>query len=420
MNNDSKRIKVSVIIPVHNAERFLHRCIDSLKKQTLESLEFIFVNDCSTDKSLEIIREFAEQDSRVIIIINDKNIGEGGSRNRGIQAASGLYINSIDPDDWVASDFYELLFKKAISDNYDIVKGTRIRIDEITGEEILPRSTLNVKLKRNRKKSTPLFSGFTSEHQSAIYAHRLLENMQVYYGSSANACDTTFLLRTCIKAQSFALENKAHYFYLKRAGSATDGYSMRRSNEELKSFQEKIDTILDYGFNEFFNEYLRAHLRGYTTIFCHAFYGCQLSTSDVNTYINQLSTQIHRIPQADKFLSDCWETKALIEERKPLPSTLCVDGNIWRDELLEWVDYTLSPSSRYSKEAFRIFPLVLMRFAHDKRVSRDTKTAFLYFVTIQMRRFCLKDRINLMKYCTGDYLNWIMKKIPFFSLKSTF
>ena len=133
MDHSTAEAKISVVIPVYNGEKYISHLIDSLKAQTFTDLEFIFVDDLGEDNSMSFVHEWASTDSRVRILRNEKNLGEGGSRNRGIEASRGIYINTIDPDDWVAEDFYELLYAKAVETSADIVKGTRVMIDEDTG-----------------------------------------------------------------------------------------------------------------------------------------------------------------------------------------------------------------------------------------------------------------------------------------------
>lgn len=115
-------IKVSVILPVYNVEKFIGRCIESLKVQTLNDLEFIFVDDCGKDSSMKHVEEFAASDSRVRIIRNDKNMGAGASRNAGIEAAQGRYLSFIDPDDYISSDFFVRLYSKAIITDSEVAK----------------------------------------------------------------------------------------------------------------------------------------------------------------------------------------------------------------------------------------------------------------------------------------------------------
>ena len=99
-------IKLSVVIPVYNAEKHLKACIESLLSQTLAGLEFIFVNDGSQDNSPEIIASYQATDSR-ITLINQSNQGVSVARNNGIAVAQGEYIGFVDADDTIASDFFE-------------------------------------------------------------------------------------------------------------------------------------------------------------------------------------------------------------------------------------------------------------------------------------------------------------------------
>lgn len=103
-------MKISVIIPIYNMEKYLSRCLDSVIKQTYSNLEIILVNDGSVDRSLDICKYYQKKDSR-IIIINKVNEGVSIARNTGIEAATGKYIGFVDPDDWIESNMYENMIK---------------------------------------------------------------------------------------------------------------------------------------------------------------------------------------------------------------------------------------------------------------------------------------------------------------------
>jgi glycosyltransferase involved in cell wall biosynthesis len=112
--------KVSVVIPVYNAENHLEQCIQSLISQTLHKCEYIFVNDGSFDKSKEIIEKYIKIDSR-IKLINQKNQGVSSARNNGLGIATGKYIGFVDADDWIEKDMYEVLYKAAESSDCDVI-----------------------------------------------------------------------------------------------------------------------------------------------------------------------------------------------------------------------------------------------------------------------------------------------------------
>ena len=113
-------IKISVIIPVYNVEKYLRQCLDSIINQTLKEIEIICVNDGSTDSSQQILEEYALKDER-IKLINQKNIGAGASRKIGLDNAKGDLIAFVDSDDWVELDAFNILYKNAISNNSDVV-----------------------------------------------------------------------------------------------------------------------------------------------------------------------------------------------------------------------------------------------------------------------------------------------------------
>ena len=118
--------KVSVIVPVYNVEKYLKRCLDSLINQTLSDIDIICINDGSKDSSLQILEQYAQKDSR-IVIYNQENSGLSVARNTGLEHASGEYIGFVDSDDWVDLDFYEKLYNSAKNNNADIAVADFIR-----------------------------------------------------------------------------------------------------------------------------------------------------------------------------------------------------------------------------------------------------------------------------------------------------
>ena len=117
MNNDNK---ISVIIPVHNAEKYLGATLDNIAVQTHKNLEIILVLDAPTDGSEKIAAEFAARDSRIKIIVCEKNIGPGPARNIGIAAATGDFIHFMDADDFISMDFYSVMLEAAQKSGADV------------------------------------------------------------------------------------------------------------------------------------------------------------------------------------------------------------------------------------------------------------------------------------------------------------
>lgn len=108
--------KVSVIIAVYGAEKYIEKCARSLFEQTLDDIEYIFVDDCTPDKSMDILisvlSDYPNRKNQVKIILNDTNLKQGRTRAVGMKATTGDYLIHCDPDDWVEHNMYELLYNK--------------------------------------------------------------------------------------------------------------------------------------------------------------------------------------------------------------------------------------------------------------------------------------------------------------------
>ncbi|HOI70926.1 MAG TPA: glycosyltransferase [Methanobacterium sp.] len=127
--DSSSDIKVSIIIPVYNVEKYLRQCLDSIVNQTLKEIEVICINDGSTDNSPIILEEYEKKDPR-IRVITQENMGSGVARNRAIQQAKGKYIGFMDSDDWADPTMFEKLYENAELNNSDIVMCPMLIINE--------------------------------------------------------------------------------------------------------------------------------------------------------------------------------------------------------------------------------------------------------------------------------------------------
>lgn len=111
---------ISVIIPVYNVEKYLRKCLDSVLGQTFEDIEVLLVDDCSTDGSREICREYAKKDSRVRCLFQEANSGPGRTRNIGIEQAQGRYIMFTDGDDYIDTGMVGQLYQNIESSGADV------------------------------------------------------------------------------------------------------------------------------------------------------------------------------------------------------------------------------------------------------------------------------------------------------------
>lgn len=125
-----KKYDVSVIVPVYNVEKYIEKCLDSLVKQTLKSIQIIVVNDGSKDNSQIIIDKYVKEYPDKVFSYQKKNGGLSDARNYGVQYAQGEYIGFVDSDDWIDEKMYEVLFQFAKKENYQIVMCDLITIND--------------------------------------------------------------------------------------------------------------------------------------------------------------------------------------------------------------------------------------------------------------------------------------------------
>lgn len=138
--------KVSVIIPVYNVEKYIRQTLDSVVNQTFKDIEIIIVDNKSTDKTLEIIEEYAKNDKRFVIYKNSENLKQGIARNFGVQMARGQYIFFIDGDDYMELNAIERLYEKITETDSDITICTWNQFDDLTGK--IDKNHVYAKLKQ--------------------------------------------------------------------------------------------------------------------------------------------------------------------------------------------------------------------------------------------------------------------------------
>lgn len=157
MNREDK--KISVIIPVYNVEKYLRRCLESVINNTYKNLEIIGVNDGSPDNSLNILKEYAARDTRMVVL-SKSNGGLSSARNKGIEESTGEYITFVDSDDWVHPQFFEILIQALQHDDTDVAicgfsqveKYENTFIDYVNHEYKEKRWTISINELLNNKK----------------------------------------------------------------------------------------------------------------------------------------------------------------------------------------------------------------------------------------------------------------------------
>ncbi|MCQ6558979.1 glycosyltransferase [Paenibacillus mendelii] len=218
-------LKVSVVVPVFNAEKYLAPCIESLLNQTLQDCEFIFINDGSKDQSHSIIETYMQADAR-IRLINQANQGVSTARNTGLAEASGEYVGFVDADDTVEPDMYEVLYRAAKQDDCDVVVSNYE--SEMEGHKVTVSYPFPTGIQLNRAFiEQEIMAHFMKEESLNSVCNKLFRNAIIqssglkFPEGVALGEDERFNIRLFSLANTMKYINYTGYHYREVAGSAT-------------------------------------------------------------------------------------------------------------------------------------------------------------------------------------------------------
>lgn len=254
-------MKFSIIVPVYNVEKFLRESLDSIISQTLKDFEVICVNDGSTDNSLEILKKYANKDSR-IKVISQENQGQGVARNNAIDIAHGKYLLFVDPDDFIESNTLEVLYNKFHETDVDIIQfdyatckedGTHKRVE--TFKKRL-KKYFNYSIKNNQIfnwheiKKKNLEKMFLAIWNKA-YKTSFIKEHHIKFAPTKTGEDNVFSISSNLLANKILYINKVFYFYRTRTGSAVT----KASNDNFDVF-ENMKILKDFLVtNNLYEEY---------------------------------------------------------------------------------------------------------------------------------------------------------------------
>lgn len=239
--------KVSVIIPVYNVEQYIERCARSLFEQTFEDIEYIFINDCTLDKSMEVlastIESYPSRKKQVRIIEMPVNSGQAKVRKVGIEAASGDYIINCDSDDWIEKDMAELLYKNAMDTSADLIFCDLYK-EYPDRQQVL----------RNPKMFTDKHNVISKILTEDIF-HFLcgsISNRSIYtenaitWPSKNTAEDFALMVQLAYYASKISFCDKVLYHYRFNPASTTGDISKERSIKRCEEVKDNIQLILNF------------------------------------------------------------------------------------------------------------------------------------------------------------------------------
>lgn len=223
--------KISVIMPVYNAEKYLSKSIESILLQTYENLEIICINDGSNDASLDILKDYQQKDKR-IIVKTIKNSGASVARNYGLSLSTGEYISYIDADDWINLTLYDTFIKSISNSPVDIWLFNMGFWYEKT-EHVLPKTSFQVNDWKNFLSDNSILTfddcknpfGIGTSVANKIYNKKFLVENKFNFLENSIFEDFLFNFETLLAAKSIEINFEIFYWYNKsNESSVTKSY----------------------------------------------------------------------------------------------------------------------------------------------------------------------------------------------------
>lgn len=227
-------IKVSVIIPVYNVEKYLRQCLDSVAAQTLKDIEVICVDDGSTDSSFEIVKEYAEKDSR-FIAVKQENGGAGAARNNGLRRAKGKYLSFLDSDDFFDENMLMEAYNCAENNKADFVVFASDQYNEDTNDfknvswtlryaEIPPYQPF-----ARRQMTDNIFKVFVGWAWDKLYNREFVLNNNLWFQEQRTSNDMLFVFSAVAIAKRIACVEKGKIL----------AHQRRNNKDSLSNTREK-------------------------------------------------------------------------------------------------------------------------------------------------------------------------------------
>jgi len=225
--------KLSVIIPAYNSEKYIQKCLNSLTNQTLKEIEIIVIDDGSVDQTSQTAYSFAQNDSRIKVVIQEHKL-QGAARNNGIKHANGEYIGFVDADDWVDLDYFEKLYSLVKKFDADIAMATNVRIGNgktkkrlnITKEEFVIGLQNKIDTCNLWKDSCPT---------NKIYKAEFLRNNNILFPESVYCEDKLFTTKAVYYANGIVTVPDTYYYYYRNLNSTSHNKILRKGRENDKN-----------------------------------------------------------------------------------------------------------------------------------------------------------------------------------------
>lgn len=280
--------QISIISPVYNAEKYIHKCVDSIIAQTFTDWELILVDDGSPDASGAICDRYASLDSR-IRVIHKQNGGVSAARQTGLDAARGEYVIHADPDDWVEPTMLEELYAKAKAEDADMVICDYYH-NYTDGRETLMQQH-PTRLNTPNQIDDIFFGGFFSSLCNKLIRRSVYNEYGIRFFPGVDYCEDVLVCVQIMKNSSVktVFLPKAYYHYLMNDASITHNKT-RRTFEALSLYRDRLNSIL----SEDKYEHIRIQVSLSVFVECFQQPGI-MSDDEIKQYVKLLSPHLHDI-----------------------------------------------------------------------------------------------------------------------------
>lgn len=243
-------IKVSVIVPIYKVEKFIERCVRSLLEQTLQEVEYIFVNDATPDKSIDILQtvmaEYPNRTRQIKVLVHEKNKGLPAARNTGLAVACGEYIFHCDSDDYVEVDMLEQLYGEAVKKNADI-----IWCDWFLTFEKNERYMKQPDYSDSQEALKAMLSGGMKYNVwNKLVKRSLYLDHQICFPEGYGMGEDMTMMMLFVHAKNVAYLSKAFYHYVKLN---TGAFSQTYSDKHLIELQHNVNRIVSFMQHDYGN-----------------------------------------------------------------------------------------------------------------------------------------------------------------------
>lgn len=272
--------KISIIVPIYNAEEHLDKCVESILEQTETNLEIILVDDGSKDNSFEICKKYEKTDQRVKVI-HQENAGVSVARNHGIELAEGEYIGFVDSDDWIEPVMYERLLKEAKETNADVVMcdATTVYSDGKIQADTITQLSKNQVL--NKPDFTPSLllemagSAWRCIYKNNRYNDKLIKSERLYFPLGVKFSeDRIFNIYAFGYADKIAYIKESYYNRYMNEKSAVHRFH-EDYFEAYKKAAEEIEKAINVAWNaeeKYKTAYLQQFISGALMAICNYYY----------------------------------------------------------------------------------------------------------------------------------------------------